>query len=146
MLRSAIPAIYLTRSPPPKDSGPFPPFPPINITCPAARSKSPPPKDSGCLHPFPPNNTTRPAARSKSPPPEDYVTLSLFPPSNVTRPVARSRSPPPPRKAPKNAADEQWFIQRNGMGQEYYFNTATFDWQIATPDYLRKNTTFADCS
>ena len=123
------------------ESGPLLPFPPNNVTRPAARTRSPSPKDYGLIPPFPPNNVTRPATRSKSSPSKSSGSLPPFPPNNVTRPAARSRLPPPPRKTSKKAADDQWSLQRNEKGEVYYFNTTTFDWQIETPDCLKKYTT-----
>ena len=123
------------------DTGPLLPFPPNNVTRPAARTRSPSPNDYGPLPPFPPNNVKRPATCSKSPPSKGSGFLPPFPPNNATRPAARSRLPPPPRKVPKKAAGDQWSLQRNEKGEKYYFNTTTFDWQIETPDCLKKYTT-----
>ena len=123
------------------DTGPLFPFPPNNVTRPAARTRSSSPNDYGPLPPFPPNNVKRPATCSKSPPSKGSGFLPPFPPNNATRPAARSRLPPPPRKVPKKAAGDQWSLQRNEKGEKYYFNTTTFDWQIETPDCLKKYTT-----
>ena len=96
-------------------------------------------KDVRCQPPA--QNVPEPAKGWTVPAVKDARPSPPCPPNNF------ARSPPPPwplapaapaaPKKRKNEAD-QWSMQRNEKGEEYYMNTSTWEWQLETPDCFKK--------